>query len=156
MAGNDSGVRLWGYVSTEADRRIRLLALVRAVRGTVGRICGDAVDEFLERHRQEHDRIIAIHRTTGERATWAGPPGGDCRVWAYVSQAEQERLLLLAFIYRVPKSEPDLLITQAVYEYLEAHWEQHDASIRAYLATQEQDRASVRAEVGSQWSTTVG
>lgn len=132
MSNSSSEVRLWAYVSAEADARIRLLAFTRSTRGTVGRVCGEAVQEFLDQHQAEHDQVIADYLERSEQTaySWTNDNEADTQgVWAYVDGEAFKRLTLLTLAYGLSKAKTHLLVRQAIYEYLAAHWDEHEVEI---------------------------
>lgn len=138
---DDSSKRVWGYVTPDADMRIRMLAIRD---GSIGQLGAAALQHFLDKHRAEHDQVIAAFFPRGERSVWPGLPitavntMTDMRVWAIISGDIDVRLTQLVLAYGFTTKQSYVVVTQAFYEFLQDHQEEHDGVLAQVYATAQQ------------------
>jgi len=93
----------------------------------VGRIVGTAIQQLLEHHQGEYERIIQQYLADGTVAALPGTrhEGATCDIWGIVSQEQAKWLNLLALALRIPRTSLAPLVEQAINEMLMAHHEEH-------------------------------
>lgn len=134
----ENSKRVWGYVTPDADLRIRMLAIAE---GSIGQLGAAALGYFFGKHRPEHERVIGEFFETGRRSAWPGlatteiDTSSSSRVWAIISADMDVRFSKLVLAYGLRMKQGYVVVTQALYEFLLDHQEEHDRVLAEVYAT---------------------